>query len=229
MIEIFQIAPHIVEVQWPKEISTEILYQKAHVKKKLIEHYPHTLLRAVSGFHNLGLFFAEPQNSKEILTISRNILSNYAGESKMEKHLWKIPVCYNGKDLEKLSEWKNLSIIEIIRLHSSVSYHIHFYGFLPGFLYLGGLDEKLATARKTNPEREIKAGSVAIGGRQTGIYPSTSPGGWHVIGQTPITMFDPTRSPAVWGNEGDIIEFFPIEFNEMALYEGKIPEKIKYA
>ncbi|WP_143960875.1 5-oxoprolinase subunit B family protein [Litoribacter populi] len=229
MIQVFQIAPNIVEIQWPKEISVNILMRKAYLKKQLIQQFHEKLLRAISGYHMLGLYFSEPMPSEKISQISKEILAKFSEGKKIGSTLWRIPVCYDGKDLNNLAKQKNISKAKLIKLHASQRYHIHFYGFLPGFIYLGGLNEKLATARKSTPDREIPAGSVAIGGNQTGIYPSNSPGGWHVIGRTPIRMFDTSQSPPVWGIEGDMVEFFQISEEEFSDYLSKKPEKVEHA
>lgn len=131
---------------------------------------------------------------------------------------WQIPVCYDGrfaKDLEHFAHEKNIEVSELIALHSSVVYRIHFFGFLPGFMYLHGLPERLHFPRKAVPDRAVPRGSVAIGGSQTGIYPRESPGGWHIIGQTPISLFEAQRNPPVWASPGDRLKFVPITSTEM--------------
>jgi inhibitor of KinA len=132
--------------------------------------------------------------------------------------IWLVPVCYEldyGKDLENLAKTKGLGIEELIALHSSTTYRIHFFGFLPGFMYLNGLPEILHSARKAVPERAVPAGSVAIGGSQTGIYPRQSPGGWHIIGRTPLALFDAEKNPPVWASPGDSLRFVPIHESEL--------------
>lgn len=131
--------------------------------------------------------------------------------------LWKIPVCYEapyGYDLMGLAEKKKLSVSKVIALHSGVTYTLHFIGFLPGFPYLSVLSEVLHTPRKVMPDLQIPAGSVAIGGTQTGIYPSDSPGGWHVIGNTPISLFNVKKKPPCFFKAGDKIQFVPIKGSE---------------
>ena len=127
---------------------------------------------------------------------------------------WNIPVCYEaefGFDLDALSCQLKLSKKEIIDLHSQTEYAVYFTGFLPGFLYLGGLHEKLQADRKATPNLNVKKGSVAIGGKQTGIYPEDSPGGWHIIGSTPIPFFDPQQQPPCFATAGDVVRFQTID------------------
>ena len=104
-----------------------------------------------------------------------------------------IPVCYDlslGIDLQEMSQEKNMSIEEIIQMHTNKSYRVFMIGFLPGFAYMGSVDEKIITARRIQPRTNVAAGSVGIAGEQTGIYPLDSPGGWNIIGQTPLKLFD---------------------------------------
>jgi inhibitor of KinA len=132
-----------------------------------------------------------------------------------------IPVCYDpslGTDLPWVSSHLNLSLEEIISLHTSISYRVHMIGFIPGFPYMGTLPEQLEVPRKQTPSLKIPMGSVAIAGKQTGIYPAEVPGGWQVIGRTPLKMFDPSKSPCSFLNVGDIVEFKPITLETFNQY-----------
>ena len=123
-----------------------------------------------------------------------------------------IPVIYGGRggpDLEFVAEHAQLSPDEVIVLHSDAEYLVYMLGFTPGFCYLGGLDERLETPRRAEPRTGIPAGSVGIAGRQTGVYPIDSPGGWQIIGQTTMRLFDPHRNPPVLIRAGDIVRFVP--------------------
>jgi len=127
-----------------------------------------------------------------------------------------VPVCYDpayAPDLLALAKEKQLSVEEIIHLHSVNSYRVYLLGFLPGFTYLGETDEQLAISRKMQPAM-VHAGSVGIAGRQTGIYSLTSPGGWHIIGRTPLTLFDKDRDPLTLLKPGDSIKFVSISKDE---------------
>ncbi|MFI3168334.1 MAG: 5-oxoprolinase subunit PxpB [Faecalibacterium sp.] len=125
-----------------------------------------------------------------------------------------IPVCYGGKygeDLAFIAQHAGLSEAEVIALHSAQPYRIYMLGFLPGFPYLGGLDERLHTPRLANPRTKIPAGSVGIGGQQTGIYPMASPGGWQLLGRTPLRLFAPEKGGKLPYLAGDSIRFVPID------------------
>jgi inhibitor of KinA len=124
--------------------------------------------------------------------------------------LVEVPVRYHPEvapDLEALLAEKNLSLAELVERHTAPLYLCHLLGFRPGFPFLGGLDPRLATPRLATPRTSVPAGSVGIGGRQTGIYPSSSPGGWRIIGRTPLTLFDPQRPDPFLIHPGDRIRF----------------------
>lgn len=128
-----------------------------------------------------------------------------------------IPICYDislAPDLESLSEQKKLSVEEIILLHSIKMYRVFMIGFLPGFAYMGTVDERLATPRKQKPAALVRQGSVGIAGGQTGIYPFDSPGGWHIIGQTPLNLFDARKKNPALLNPGDEVQFIRITLKE---------------
>jgi len=133
-----------------------------------------------------------------------------------------IPVCYGGDfgpDIDEVAVLNQISAQEVIQLHSAATYLVYMVGFVPGFAYMGGIDEKLATPRKTTPRKAVPAGSVGIAGRQTGIYPLQSPGGWQIIGQTPLKLFDAHRPQPPLLKAGDRVVFKPIdqlEFNDLS-------------
>lgn len=125
-----------------------------------------------------------------------------------------IPVCYGserGPDLEAVASLHGITEAELIRLHSSAEYLVYFLGFVPGFAYLGGLPAELETPRLATPRRKVPAGSVAIGGNQTGIYPIATPGGWRLIGQTPIQLFRPEAEEKSLLAVGDRVVFVPVD------------------
>ncbi|TSB48155.1 5-oxoprolinase subunit PxpB [Alkalicoccobacillus porphyridii] len=128
-----------------------------------------------------------------------------------------IPVCYDpslGPDLEEVAKHNQLSVEDVISIHSNGSYHVYMIGFAPGFPFLGGMDESIATPRKKQPRLEIPAGSVGIAGKQTGVYPMVTPGGWQLIGRTPLTMFDLHREEPSLLKPGHIVTFKPISLEE---------------
>ncbi|MBN3582326.1 5-oxoprolinase subunit PxpB [Algoriphagus aestuarii] len=209
------ISPSISELKWDWEISDRLLQIQLATKKKLENQYKSEIHEIRIGFRTLGILWNRLPDT--------NHLQHFLDENKEPKtsalptKTWKIPVCYEdefAQDLPQLAKSKNMSPEDLIKLHSQNHYRIHFFGFLPGFMYLQGLAEKLYSARKSVPDRNIAAGSVAIGGSQTGIYPTNSPGGWHVIGRSPSSFFDAKKIPPVWASPGDLIRFYPITKEE---------------
>ena len=121
-----------------------------------------------------------------------------------------VPVRYggaDGPDLDDVARQAGLPPAEVVRLHAAGEYPVYFLGFMPGFPYLGGLDARLATPRLATPRARVPAGSVGIAGPQTGIYPLESPGGWRIIGRTPLCLFDPAADPPALLAPGDIVVF----------------------
>jgi len=137
-----------------------------------------------------------------------------------EPRLTRIPVVYGGvygPDLEEVAKYHQISPEEVIQLHCSKPYLIYMIGFMPGFPYMGELPEALATPRLKTPRLSVPKGSVAIAQRQTGIYSIRSPGGWQVLGRTPVGLFDPEEDPPALLQMGDLVQFYPIgekEFKE---------------
>jgi inhibitor of KinA len=128
----------------------------------------------------------------------------------------RIPVCYEPAfaiDIEQVGDLKGITPDEVIALHSSVTYKVYMMGFLPGFAYMGEVDEKIAVPRKPQPTN-ILAGSVGIAGIQTGIYPLDSPGGWQIVGRTPLKLFDPGKEMPCFLQAGDRVQFYPISKKE---------------
>jgi KipI family sensor histidine kinase inhibitor len=131
--------------------------------------------------------------------------------------VFEVPVCYDddfGPDLSFVAQHSNMSEEEVIRIHCSGNYRVFMLGFLPGFPYLGGMDERIAAPRLEKPRTKIPAGSVGIAGKQTGIYPLDSPGGWRIIGRTPVKMYDPEAKDPVPIRAGDTIRFVRISKRE---------------
>jgi inhibitor of KinA len=133
--------------------------------------------------------------------------------------LVEIPTLYDGPDLAFVAERAGMSTSDAAALHAEPTYEVRMIGFLPGFPYLGGLPPRLASPRLASPRRSVPAGSVAIGGALTGVYPMESPGGWRLIGRTPLKLYDPAKEPGILLKPGDRVRFRPLdarEFEELA-------------
>ncbi|WP_298391872.1 5-oxoprolinase subunit PxpB [Hydrotalea sp.] len=142
------------------------------------------------------------------------VVAHCTNMPEVEQPLVRIPVCYDATvapDLMAFCESKNITVENLIELHSSEIYRVFMLGFLPGFAYMGTVKESLAMPRKTIPAKQVAAGSVGIAGRQTGIYPFASPGGWHIIGQTPEALFQQNRQQPALLQPGNRVQFVPID------------------
>lgn len=205
-------------VEWPQTINKETLYDVLSFKNKILKNNIELIVDINTAYCSLLITYKE---IKTIFNTQVSILKNiYKQEDSYKKPIfkqWKIPVCYDvnfGIDLETISLAKNTSQESIIKQHSQAVYTVYFIGFLPGFLYLGGLDNALHFPRKETPRSKIEKGAVAIGGNQTGIYPSESPGGWNIIGNTPISFFDVTKHNPCFAKPGDSIKFYSISLKK---------------
>jgi inhibitor of KinA len=133
----------------------------------------------------------------------------------------KIPVCYEEElalDIKEIASAKNITIDEVIKMHTSKAYRVYMLGFLPGFAYMGEVDKQIEMPRKLQPRQRVEAGSVGIAGRQTGIYPLASPGGWQIIGCTPLKLFDAKKEKPTFFEIGDTVQFFSISKDEFENY-----------
>lgn len=134
-----------------------------------------------------------------------------------ETRLIKIPVCYDillVSDIAFIAEQHGLSVDDVINIHTSKTYRVYLVGFLPGFAYMGSVDNRIATPRKSSPRISVPAGSVGIAGEQTGIYPFDSPGGWQIVGQTPLQVFNVNDQLPCLLNPGDEVQFYSISMEE---------------
>ena len=150
----------------------------------------------------------------EIRERVERILSMDAMAGESARKIVEIPVCYGGEygpDLQTIADHAGLTAEEVIEIHTSRDYLIYMLGFLPGFCYLGGLDERIHTPRLANPRIRIREGSVGIGGSATGIYPMDSPGEWQLMGMTPVKTYDPSKDVPILLNAGEYIRFIRID------------------
>ncbi len=205
-------------VEWPSEINVIILNDVLIFKNTLKNLYVESKIEIKSAYNSLLVIYNYTIDNinDEILDL-KSLYSNKKELQKTPIILWKIPVCYEDEfalDLDDISKQRKLSKTDIIKLHSGAIYTVFFIGFLPGFLYLGGLDEKLYAPRKSTTRLQVKKGAVAIGGNQTGIYPNESSGGWNIIGNSPIVFFDATKEMPCFANPGDKIQFVQIGMKE---------------
>ncbi len=209
-------------MEWPQIISKTVLSEIRQFAEEL-ENKKHKGIVEISFIYSslLVSYDVNKCSSEKLMPFLKSLYKSEIFSLNNHKIIWEIPVCYDidfGIDLALLTSKKKLSVKEIISLHTSQNYTVYGIGFLPGFLYLGGLSEKLKYPRKSTPRLSVPKGAVAIGGSQTGIYPQNSPGGWHIIGRTPVSLFDVKKEIPCMINPGDEIKFNSIsieEFNDV--------------
>ncbi len=201
-------------IEWPSEIDKKTLDDVLFFKEKLENSIVKEVVEIKSAYNSILISYNGIIDNiyDEISTLKAIYLSKISILSKPST-LWRIPVCYDAEfalDIDEISTKIKRSKQDIIAIHSEVIYTVFFIGFLPGFLYLGGLNEAINFPRKPTPRLQIEKGAVAIAGNQTGVYPCKSPGGWNIIGNSPINFFDIANNPPCFAKPGDKIQFYPI-------------------
>ena len=193
------------------ELDHKISETKQKKLFTLITHLLHNPIHGVvnihPGYSSILLTLDKTTNIDDAIRAVENILNLIQNIEPPEEKLVEVPVLYGGnygKDLQRVVQFSKLSESEIIQRHQTGNYLVYFLGFSPGFPYLGGMDQDLTTPRKQTPRKRVPQGSVAIAGGQTGIYPLSSPGGWNLIGRTPLKIFNisnPQNSLIQMGNK----------------------------
>lgn len=178
------------------------------------------VIETVPTYRSLLVYFDPRQISAKKLRETLYSLTQPLAESGLPKpKLIEIPTAYGGEygpDLEFVAAYNGLSVPEVVEIHIGTPYLIYMIGFVPGFPYLGGMSPRIVTPRLETPRAKIAAGSVGIAGNQTGIYPVESPGGWRLIGRTPLKLFDPSREPLALFQAGDYLTFVSITPEEFS-------------
>jgi inhibitor of KinA len=215
----------------PDQTLTEVL----HTFRRLQDAAIPGVIELAPAYTTVAVFFdvmvvanAEPKPDQSLDWLTERIriaLSSVAAvhDRRNAARSIEIPVCYDPEfalDLEIVAHHAQISSREVVDLHSAAEYRVSCIGFVPGFPFLAGLPRKLATPRRATPRKEIPAGSVGIGGAQTGIYPLRSPGGWNLIGRTPLRLFDPEKSPPAFLRAGDRVRFRAITREEFEIFPG---------
>jgi len=211
-------------IEGPAKIDEILLESLLFYKKSIENFYDKLIVEVILSYNSLLIYYISTIEDvySEVL-ILKSLFSDPPDFLTTKKRLWKVPVCYSTAlvpELEKFAASKSMNIDEVVQLHTTPVYTVFFIGFLPGFLYLGGLDAKLNTPRKVTPSLKLEKGSVAIGGNQTGVYPVDSPGGWCVIGKTPISFFDVNSKECCFASPGDSMQFISItekKYNDISL------------
>ena len=167
--------------------------------------------RAVAAHGTVTVMFDPDQVTLDALAAAIRRLAGKRPPVDEPGRLHRIPVVYDGPDLEDVAARLGLSTRQVVELHGRPIYRVFMVGFVPGWAYLGPLPDELVLPRRAHPRTQVPAGSVAIAGRQTGIYPAVTPGGWHLIGRTSVRLFLPDSDPPSLFRVGDRVKFFPGE------------------
>ncbi|SDG73500.1 5-oxoprolinase subunit PxpB [Psychroflexus sediminis] len=228
-IRIFQFNGTSILIEFDSEINESLLQFILRLKENIVRGNSEHILQVNTAYNSLLVIYKSTINN--FYTLKNQLLqliSQVDLKQKPDLAVRKIPVCYEedfGWDLQLLSEELELSKSEIIRRHTKPVYTVYFIGFLPGFPYLGDLDKRLYHRRKSQPRTQISAGSVGIADKQTGIYPSDSPGGWQIIGRSPVTLFDPNQKKQMcYLKAGDKIQFEAISREEFESFQTRSKE-----
>ena len=228
----YSLGDHAIVFALEAKMDVMILQKIKKMNEFIIAKKVNGILDLIPSYHTLTIvyditnFIPSTENATNQLTIFCKKMitefeNNLMEEKTNESTIYKVPVCYEnifGIDLENVSKTNCISCEEIIQIHTSQQYDIYSIGFLPGFTYMGKVNEKIKIARHDKPRNEVPAGSVGIAGLQTGIYPTTSPGGWQIIGRTPLKIFDPHPTKLAKFKVGDRIQFYAIsklEFDKL--------------
>ncbi len=208
---------------------SEELHQQVMQIKNILEQDPFKgFVETVPAYNSLAVYYNPAEVVQQQGTIASAVIdqlkktieaAEQTSYNTTTSPVITIPVCYEaeyGIDLQELSVQLNLSVDEIIQLHTKPVYTIYMIGFTPGFPYMGTVDEKLVTKRKAQPRVQVPAGSVAIAGNQTGIYPLATPGGWNIIGRSAINVFDQQKENPFLLKAGDQVQFRSVTKNEFA-------------
>jgi inhibitor of KinA len=164
--------------------------------------------QAIAGYASVTIHFDPEQTTHDALAAAIKRLASKRPPMAEPGRLHRIPVAYDGPDMEAVSTALGLSATEIVTIHTRPIYRVFLVGFVPGWGYLGPLPEELELPRRQVPRTKVPAGSVAVAGRQTGIYPLATPGGWHLIGRTSVRLFLPDSDPPCLFRSGDRVKFF---------------------
>jgi inhibitor of KinA len=220
---IFQLGDQAVTFSFNNAIGQEHHPRIMAMKAWLHDRAFAGLLDSIVSYHSLTLIYDAFRVKQEHAVVhafefvQEKLKEAYRSSEQQEKKIstvcLRIPVCYEScfaYDLEFISAHAGLTPQEVIDLHVHQRYRVYMIGFLPGFPYLGEVDKRIAVSRKEKPRAKVEAGSVGIAGVQTGIYPVDSPGGWQIIGRTPLTLFAKNEDPPVRIEAGDEVQFYPI-------------------
>ncbi|MGG4096450.1 5-oxoprolinase subunit PxpB [Paenibacillus lautus] len=223
----FPLGDSAVLVQFEDIVSEKVHRQVTAMTRRMEQNPFPGWIECIPSYTSVAVYYdydkiGKPERFDTVFSYVCSMLEQRMETCACEKTITKyevvdIPVCYGGDygpDLDEVAQQNHLSPRDVIRIHSGQDYLIYAIGFAPGFPYVGGIPEQIATPRKQTPRLQIPAGSVGIAGTQTGIYPIETPGGWQIIGRTPLVLFRPEAEPPTLLKSGQYIRFRPIQVEE---------------
>lgn len=232
---IYSLGDHAIVFALATKMDLNTLQKITQLHQYILAKKINGILDIIPSYHTLTLVYDIPlflsfneAANNQLVKFSTQLLNEFDTQISITQQtnskLHKIPVCYEKEfalDIENMCKTKLISIEAIIQIHCSKIYDVYSIGFLPGFTYMGVVDERIKIPRHDKPRKEVPSGSVGIAGLQTGIYPTNSPGGWQIIGKTPLKIFDPNPNVLTKFNVGDRVQFYPItivEFDSLNEY-----------
>lgn len=238
-MELFPLGESAIRIELGDRIHPDIHRKVKIVSDYLDQHSFPGMIECIPSFSSVTVMYDPLQvrvlhaddlelknrSSYEIVSsILEQMVSRLGDAVHYQPRVVEIPVCYGGEfgpDLDHVAGHNQLTPDEVIDIHTGGEYLVYMIGFAPGFPYLGGMSEKIATPRRPSPRTSIPEGTVGIAGMQTGVYPISTPGGWQLIGRTPLQLFRPNENPPSLLQSGDIVKFRSISRKEFDLYKGE--------
>lgn len=229
--QIYPCGDHAITLSLGEEISPSIHRRLMGVYARLLASVKEEVLDIIPAYTTLTLVYNLPAMQKKYPgqpvfekweAVLRSAAEENSAALQAGKHSVRVPVCYDpsmAPDIAGLAAIHGISVSDVVRLHTAVTYRVYMIGFLPGFAYMGSVDAQLATSRKATPRKSVPAGSVGIADKQTGIYPLDSPGGWQLIGRTPCKVFDAAAENPCLFKPGDEVNFYAITVEEFRQYK----------
>ena len=222
---IYPCGDHAITLSFGETISAEVNRQVMALYKQIVADKDQGILDIIPAYTTLTVVFdlayllkqhpGQPVLKKKQQWLQQVVEQLQSSTTDAVRKV-DVPVCYDpslAPDIIALAEMHNIGLEELIRLHTERTYRVYLIGFLPGFAYMGPVNQRLITPRKNAPRKMVPAGSVGIAGEQTGIYPFDSPGGWQLIGKTPLKIFDASKKDPCYFQPGDEVRFVPISLS----------------
>ena len=220
--------PRALLLEWPARVDPAILEDILGFAQDLQNHYlPAPDWELIPIYHTLTLIGSEDAGLERVRKELPKWYAARTAEYALPTRVWELPVCYEppfAMDLQAVADALHMDTENLVQTHTSQEYRVFGIGFLPGFLYLGEVPEILRLPRREHPRQQVPPGSVGLAGAQTGIYPQSSPGGWHIIGNCPVPIFDPEEDPPCLAAPGDLVRFRAVSRGEYELHklEGEV-------